>query len=354
MGGWFDIVARVASGTQDFVYCEFGSDGTEIIERVNGADTQLARAAASTTDYQGATESFGMKVYGNDIACLMNNQEVVGAHVQNNESPTGGIGFVVFGQPQDQKHVMISNISATALTSNTIIAPFPVAVVTPPPVAAVVPAPVMPTAPPTPPVPTATPAPTATTTKTIPYTISTFSQNQGWKDWWGNFLIATDTLTISSNNADNADTGAGGLLGGGDAWKDYTFTATLDWVKGQTFSLMARYSSGKNYVMCGFDDAGNVSIFRTMDGNQQLIGQGSVANFSTQNPVQSSIIQASIQVRGTHVQCGLNGGIVQDNLYAGMSQTLMSGGIGFTVWDQTTGNSKIIVKKIDVTRNAGE
>jgi hypothetical protein len=279
----------------------------------------------------------------------MGAHEVLGVNVPNNESPAGGIGFVIFGQPGTQKNVVINSISVDALSDDSIVTPFPVPVVISSP-ATVAPAPVI-APPPIVPAPAPAAAQTATTTKALPYSINIFSESQGWKNAWGNISIATDSLTISS---DNADTGAGIILGGGDGWTNYIFTATVDWIKGQTFSLMARYSSGSNYVMCSFDDEGNVSIFRTSDGQQQLIGQGAVANFSTQNPAQSPVVQASIEVRDTHVQCGLNGGMVPDNLYSGMSQELMSGGIGFTVWDPDDGNSQISVTNISVTRNAGE
>src|ERR1700735_556829 len=56
-GGWFDVAARVSNNTQNFVYCEFGSNGTEAIERVNGIDTQLAHTSASTTAVAGASEN---------------------------------------------------------------------------------------------------------------------------------------------------------------------------------------------------------------------------------------------------------------------------------------------------------
>ena len=336
MGGWFNIVARVSNNTQNFVYCEFGLNGTEIMERVNGTDTQLAYAAASTTDVEGASENFGMKVYGNDVACIMANQEVVGAHVQENESPNGGIGFVIFGQPQDQKQVDLSNISVSALSRDSITAPFPVA------------APASPVAIVAPPVQVAPPPPAATTTKTLPYSTNVFNASD-WIDGWGGYSTTSNGLTVGSNAKD----ASGGIfLSGANTWTDYMFTAYVTWREGQLFELVARRTDGANLLECIFAKVNapymNVSIDMISDGKTTPLTQ---AVQLQDNAIYTSAVnfEVAMKVQGSNVSCIIENTAASTNIGIASSSVLMHGGIGFITWDPNPNNSQILVQRILVT-----
>lgn len=353
MGGWFDIVARVSNDEKNFVYCEFGPNGTEVIERVNTVDTQLAATSASTTNAEVERENFGMQVYGNDVACTMDGQEVVGAQVgDDNESPAGGIGFVIFGAPPQQKQVMVSHISVASLPSDPIVVPFPLPVAPKP--VAVAPKPAATTPPPTPtstPPPPPAPAPiiVATTTKFLPYHTSVFLKSQGWNTYWGNFLLAPSALTIG---ASTDGTGGGVLLDGTSAWSNYTFTATLDWLKGESFGLYARYIDAQNYVLCYFDetDVGDVQIKveEHVNGVEYTLAQGDVENWDQSG---GSDITASIEVQDSVGICSFDNHSVSS---AGLGNTLAlpyAGRIGFMTWDPTVNNSRIIVTSVTAASN---
>jgi len=337
-GGWFDIVARVANKTQNFVYCEFGSNGTEIIERVNDNDTQIAHTSASPTNLVGGTENFGMKVYGNDIACIMANQEVLGVRVQdNNEAPAGGIGFVIFGQ-SEQQSVQIGNISVSALPSDTITQPFPVAApvvatstqTTPPP----------PQSPPPPP-----PAsPTTTPALSLPYSTTTFNAND-WYDGWGSFSTASGTFDLRTNNS---ETSAGIFLNNSGSWTDYKFTAYVEWLSGQIFELVARRTDGTNLLECVFSnvdsESTNVSINMVSNGQTITLNQGN-ALATPSSHLFSIGFPVSIEVQGQNVRCDVDNQTVYAEIPSGL---LTKGGIGFITWDPQQGNSEIMVSKISV------
>jgi hypothetical protein len=355
MGGWFDIVARVSNNTQNFVYCEFGPNGTEVIERVNGTDTQLALTSASTTaNVQGTTDNFGIEVYKTAIACTMNGQEVVGAQVKNtDEAPAGGIGFVIFGAPQEQKQVEVTNIHAVALSSDPIIVPFPLAIVPPPPAPAPAPtpAPVTPPAQPTPPAPAPAPVPVvvATTTKTIPYSQDTFATGDGWGNYWGTFSETPRSLLISANSS--IPTG-GAFLNGTESWDNYTFTANLDWIKGEVFGMYARHTDSNNYVECVFDRRylGDVqiSLQQFVNGTEHTLTQTDLSGYN-----QSSILNfdASIEVQDTVGTCTFDGHTITNAAVGNTIAPPYSGKIGFTTWDPNSNNSEIIVKSVSVKAN---
>lgn len=348
-GGWFDIVSRVADNTQDFVYCEFGPNGTEIIERVNGVDTQIASTVASAAN-TGAAENFGMKVYGNNIACTMANQEVVGVSVQSNEPPKGGIGFVIFDAPNDQKQVNVSDISVTVLSRDTIAAPFPVVVATPPVVISPPPPPVV-----APPTPTPTSTPVTVNALSLPYSDGgsgggSFIPGDGWSNWWGYSSEQNEELMIGGTAS---STGGGSLLQGSSAWTDYTFHATVVWYTGETFGMVARYIDNNNYLVCEYDTKNvgdmNLQLKEYVNGVATTLVNGdfSAANGSGGN---GSIVATAIRVAGNQASCAFNGDSIS-NTVAGPSidpSLSNNGEIGFTTWDPANNNSLIAVKSVQV------
>ncbi|HUC01821.1 MAG TPA: hypothetical protein VMA75_02870 [Candidatus Paceibacterota bacterium] len=332
-GGWFDIVARVSNNQQDFVYCEFGPNGTEVIERVNTADTQIAYAAASTTAAQGASENFGMEVYGNDIGCMMNGHEAVATHVAANESPVGGIGFVTFGQPASQKGVAVSEVSVMPLSNETISVPFPVA--TPSQAAAQSAAPAS----------NPTPAPPAASIIPLPYSTSTFSAAD-WGSGWGVFSTTGGALNLGT---DITGTSAGIFLNGSGGWINYTYTAYVGWVSGQTFDLVARRMDGGNLLECIFSDVDaadtNVSINMIQNGQTIQLSPGETLTTSAAHMFGIGF-PVSMTVNGANVQCGVDNQTISAVMNG---DVLPRGGIGFITWDPQAGNSQIRVTKITAT-----
>jgi len=334
MGGWFDIVSRVSNDQRNFVYCEFGPNGTEVIERVNNADIQIASAAASTTSNENAQENFGMEVYGNDVGCMMNGQEVLGARISQNEVSNGGIGFVIFGQSAAQKRVTLSGISVTPLARETITIPFPAAVA---PVASVAPSPALTPAP--------APIPVATTTISLPYSVSTFNAAD-WTNGWGTFSTTGGVLNLGS---DDTDTSAGIFLNGSASWTDYRFTAYVKWISGQIFELATRRTDGANLLECIFSEIDSsdtkVSIDMVYDGQTTVINSGQTFNTNAAHMLAIDF-PVSMDVKGSNIQCEVDNQTVSATING---NAMPRGGIGFITWDPQQGNSQIQVIKVSVT-----
>lgn len=348
-GGWFDMVMRATNYTENFVYCEFGSSTLGIVERVNGTDMSIAGGimppgVVSPTD-------LGMSVYGADVGCLVNGKEALGAVIKQNESASGGVGFIAWGE-RAKNQLVVKSFAVTSLAKNTIQVPFsvPVPVVasvkkvagtsvtstkstatkaTSTPAIAVPPAPAE-----------------ASQPFILPYSESSFTGDASWQRIWGTMAIASSGfMEVGANSSDN---GGGTWLKGSSAWTNYTFTATVDWAKGGTFSLMARYNNGDNYMSCEFDNDGQVYIHQILNGRDQVVGQGIVWNIPA-----TGDIQASIAVNESHISCGLDGGVILpilDNFHTFIPPgLLMGGGIGVSTWDPQINNSQIIVKQVSVT-----
>jgi len=218
-------------------------------------------------------------------------------------------------------------------------APVPSPAPTPTPAPAPVPAPA----------PAPTPAPVQPTVKTLPYMLTSFSKDQGWETWWGNFQIATDSITFGSNK----DNGGGGvLLHGTNDWTNYTFSATLDWVKGQQFGLLARYTDPDDYVLCNFNEENLGSIHITVEqrlhGGTAILASGDIFDY---DQLGGSNVTASIKVQDTYAVCAFNNHTISSFETGGTINPPFTGRIGFTAWDPNPDNSLIVVKSIDVEKS---
>jgi hypothetical protein len=181
----------------------------------------------------------------------------------------------------------------------------------------------------------------------LPYTVMNINDMSPWERSWGAVAIqpsADGATTVLSIGATSSTTGGEAFLLHSDAWTNYMATVALTWPKGETFTLVARYHEGKNNVSCEFLNTGGIFINSTIDGRRTLLGQGMVNGFNRTQP-----ITASIQVNGDRVQCGLNGSIVNDYLYYGLPQNLLSGGFDVETWDPQMGNAQILLNSISVT-----
>jgi hypothetical protein len=194
-----------------------------------------------------------------------------------------------------------------------------------------------------------TPTP-ATTTKSLPYSITTFAKSQGWKNWWGNFKVATDSLTMG---ASTDGTSGGVFLDGTSGWGNYDFNATVNWVSGQTFALEGWYVDQDNFVQCQYiqDDGGviEIQLQQYINGNEYTLASGEDDNFRNEDP---SNINVSISLNLTQGTCTFGPHSVS-NIAGGDGVISINppfaGEIGFNTWDPDINNSEIIVKKISVT-----
>ena len=183
--------------------------------------------------------------------------------------------------------------------------------------------------------------------KALPYTASTFTSGDGWEDWWGDLSETSGTLAVG---ATASTTGGGALLNGSGGWTDYTFQATLDWVKGGSFGLLARFTSDADYVACEFNQPspGETRMYldRYIGGTGTTITSEDVSSYNQNG---GTNIQASIAVHGPQVACSFNGATIANMIEGGSVSLPAAGGIGFTAWDPGTNNSQIVVHAANVS-----
>jgi hypothetical protein len=208
-------------------------------------------------------------------------------------------------------------------------------------------------------IPTSTPVATApastSTTSTsvvsynLPYSIgvsNSFDADDGWAGWWGN---VSQTAGVLSIGASATGTGSGAFFTGSYGWSNYSFSATIDWVKGQTFDLIARYQDSDDYVVCSYNEQQvglvTMNLDQFIDGKQVNLAYGSVSNY---NQLGGAGLPVAIEVHGDQGACGFDGHEISTAIDATTLTPTSWGAIGFSTWDPNTNNSEIVVHNVSV------
>lgn len=178
---------------------------------------------------------------------------------------------------------------------------------------------------------------------------NTFSPGDGWENWWG---LSSEDGGVLTVGASASTTGGGALLEGSDGWNDYTFQATVDWVKGETFGLVARYVDPGDYLLCDFDEPGPGTVYITL--RQYVNGTGTdlaTEDVNNYEQVGGADIDVALAVEGGEASCSFDGTVASTFDFSAASNA-QSGGIGFTTWDGTPDNSEVVVRTVGVEQGA--
>ena len=164
-----------------------------------------------------------------------------------------------------------------------------------------------------------------------------FNNDNGWQKDWGSINFINNSMIAS---ASASTTGSAMFLDGSYLWQDYAFKANVYLIKGQTFSLTARYQDGKNYAACSFSDK-SIKVEQVLNGERKILSElRDDFVFVGRNR------KVGIGVYNNTVYCYLDGKIAMRGY--NLDQKLNNGGIGFKTWDKELNNSELVVYKVDV------
>lgn len=171
--------------------------------------------------------------------------------------------------------------------------------------------------------------------KSLPY-FDDFNNYNGWIRVFGSLSIEDNLMILGSRSS----TGGSVFLDGSYQWKDYIFKGEIELLKGQTFTLLARYKDGDNYVACGFTPE-FVRIERMAGGKSELVAErkGNLVFMGKNREV-------GIRVQNNNIDCYADGNIVA--AASDLNNISEYGGIGFETWDPQVNNSELIIKNVSV------
>ena len=171
--------------------------------------------------------------------------------------------------------------------------------------------------------------------KNLPY-FDDFSDYKGWAKNYGKLSIENNSMIMGSRFSN----GSLIFLDGSYLWEDYFFKSKIKLLKGQTFSLLARYNGDNNYVSCEFTPE-FIRIERVIEGKRELVYEKK-DNFVFIGKDR----EVGIRIKNNTVDCYINGKVVTENY--DIKNIPKHGGIGFRIWDPEINNSEIIIKKVSV------
>lgn len=175
--------------------------------------------------------------------------------------------------------------------------------------------------------------------KQVPLTIDTFGQAQNWRSEYGELSLRNGQLITAAK----ASTGSAAVLDGTKSWQNYAFDAEGVWTKGESMTLMARYSDSDNYLALSLSPD-MVTLRQKLDGQHSILAQASLTGAKA-----GQAFHATLQVHDGEVTGLVNGTkLITAQLAPGV---LVRGGIGFRTDDPQPNASSVTVTKLTVTQH---
>ena len=172
-------------------------------------------------------------------------------------------------------------------------------------------------------------------TKNLPYE-GTFTNVYDWRRLWGDTVVDNGLAFEGSSDSGNAAV----FLNGSSLWKDYRIDASVNVLKGVTFSVFARLKDNNNFVTCNFKD-GRIQI------EERVSGDGRVLGTKTAISVKQGMHNFGLRVRHNAIVCTLDGHDVFDT--DNVSKHLSLGGVGFGAGGLQKGKDSVLVKSVHIT-----
>ena len=170
--------------------------------------------------------------------------------------------------------------------------------------------------------------------KELPYT-DNFNNTNHWNELWGTSYTRDKTMIIGPSAW---GTGGSVYLSGSSSWEDYIYKAKIRTFKGDSISLIARFSDTSNYAACVFSKD-SVRIRQRSDGETSQLSEGKI-------DLPENDFEIGIKVYGSQAECILNNRTIATT--SRMDKIPANGGIGIITWTPEINNSKAVVGQISV------
>jgi len=172
-----------------------------------------------------------------------------------------------------------------------------------------------------------------------------FSKFKGWFISSGALEMNNGTLSLEPSSDSSSATL---FLEGSKPWKDYTFSALLDWNKGNKVSLVSRYEFISTYLACEISDQ-YIQLISEFAGKNELLSEIPIPEEKKPN---RNNLEVTIKATGNKIECSVNKNLTVS--YANVRDEQLSGGIGFRISNNELGNANLTIKKVQVIENSSK
>lgn len=175
----------------------------------------------------------------------------------------------------------------------------------------------------------------------VPFEILGTSFPDIWQSIYGKIFTQDNVLHIGAEDPNRASLA---ILQGSESWSNYKMTTTIDWFRGESLGLVARYRDSENYISCEYSTYGtNVGLYQMSGGKSVLLGRSPSLPIPYTEPWRN--LSFAVKVNSDTIDCLVGDDVILHYSIAGVPQ---NGGIGFETWDKDKGNTDIAVKRIIV------
>lgn len=189
------------------------------------------------------------------------------------------------------------------------------------------------------PTPVTNPAEPALSIKSLPYTLSNFSDML--KSWGETRLTADKTLEIKAGTTTN---GAQIIIPGSQNWTNYKTNMSV-FVKQSTLTMISRYLDDNNFLGCTFSGK-YIEIIQRINGVSTVVASQTVEYFPYSSFFYNDV-NLQMRVEGKTVGCSLIGS--EDNVsYSNVDSKLLKGGVGLQTWVNAVNVSNIELRGLKV------
>lgn len=167
--------------------------------------------------------------------------------------------------------------------------------------------------------------------KPLPYTSANIGDE--WVGIWGDIEKNDGTITLAARSD---STGSSSFLNGSGWWRNYEFTAQVNWIAGENVSLIARNTDDTRNIACSVLRNG---VAVDEQRSEEVVRLALVPRTTPHGP-----LSLGMRIQGQSVQCFVNGEAVVSTTFNALS----SGGIGVKVWDANVGVAKSTFTNLSV------
>lgn len=338
------LLLRFKNGN-NYLSCNF-IDGLSFIEERLAGQNRVITSNDHDLILPDSDLWLGARVNNNSLDCLLGDKVVAQASFPDGVLESGGVGFKLWHPDSEQVSLVIKEIIVTEPHQNSALATLPTY-------------PVKSlknqeqgnieqedTSFPTIKIPgliefTTETASTSREQTLVQYRIHGADTQNVWQSMYGEILLQDDSLRIGTTGLNRASLA---VLQDSKNWSNYKLSATVDWFKGESFGLVARYEDSENYASCDYSSYGAyVGLYLMAEGKNLLLGHSPRLSIPLIEPWKDQTF--SVEVSGDNIACLINNDVILRNSLITMPKT---GGIGFSTWDREKGNTTVAIKSIVV------
>jgi hypothetical protein len=176
----------------------------------------------------------------------------------------------------------------------------------------------------------------------FPYEQSFFQADSEWHLGYGEYSFTDENkMTLGGGDIHSSSLV---LLRIDKNYDDYKFRTIVDWHRGPSLSLIARFEDYDNYALCSFGERGSgATVAYVKNGNRKVVGSSPGLQIDSFQPWKN--VDIAVRTLDDHIECFVNGESIIGYTLDSMPK---EGTVGIGVWSEDPGGAFVTVKNVTI------